>query len=58
MIKPRGGLHSTWMPVSCAITQGSVLGPVLSNFFTNNEDEVMESLLIRFTGDTSLGRSF
>lgn len=54
MIKPRGGLYCTWMPVRHAITQGFILGPILSNFFINNVDEVVKSLLIRFADDTKL----
>lgn len=52
MIKSRGGLYSTWTPVRHAVTQGSILGPFISNFFTNDVDEVMESLLVRFAADT------
>lgn len=46
------GSYSAWRLVTKGAPQGRILGPVLSNMFTNNQEEEVKHTLIKFANHT------
>ena len=51
------GASSDWIPVTSGVPQGSVLGPILFNFFTSDLPSHVKSSLPQYADDTVLYRT-